>query len=187
MTCIVALETDKGVLMGADSCVSTANEAYVVHRSQSKIFKLCGYLFGFAGVTSVGTLIRHGLAVEPPPRNVNGVERHMMATLIPAIKLLVKDNLPEVAKGKTEDSYWSAFIATRGAIYELAMGEFLLRHARGYAAIGNGGEIALGALHATKQLNIVPRERARAALKAAVEHVEYVRPPFTFIEHGRDD
>ncbi|KAB2588180.1 hypothetical protein F5983_33655 [Streptomyces arboris] len=53
--------------------------------------------------------------------------------------------------------------------------------ADGYAAVGCGDELALGALHATTHLGLAPRARLTAALAAADHHSAGVTGPYTYV------
>lgn len=64
----------------------------------------------------------------------------------------------------------------RGAVWTLAGGWSVHRAAEGYAAVGAGADVAVGALHATRRR--AAAARVLAALQAAAAHCEAVRPPF---------
>ena len=65
-----------------------------------------------------------------------------------------------------------------GRLFE-AQDEFsFLEPSHGYAAIGTGGQVAMGALFATADCGFAPIAQMRAALLAAQEFTPSVREPF---------
>ncbi len=50
--------------------------------------------------------------------------------------------------------------------------------ADGYAAIGTGDDVALGALYATASMGMVLEHRLEVALAASAHHIKDVRGPF---------
>lgn len=56
----------------------------------------------------------------------------------------------------------------------------------GYAAVGSGDSIALGALYATAGMGMKPRRRVKLALRAAERFSAGVRAPFICLAQERD-
>ncbi|MFI6547723.1 hypothetical protein ACIBO9_31230 [Streptomyces prunicolor] len=51
--------------------------------------------------------------------------------------------------------------------------------------MGSGDDLALGALHATAELGLEPRERLTAALRAEDHHSTYVSAPYPHVKTPR--
>lgn len=59
--------------------------------------------------------------------------------------------------------------------------------AGGYAAVGCGQELALGALFATEQTSLRPQERLEVALEAAERFSAGVRAPFAYMSSAEEN
>lgn len=176
MTCIVGIETEDGVIMGADSMAADGSWFAHVRTDAPKVFALREYLFGFTTSFRMGDLLRYHLTLPPPPKS--RVHRHMVTAVIPAIRECLKSGgFATTANGA--EAGGDFLMATRGRLYHVASDYQVGRSAHGYDAAGCGSSIALGALAATGGQE--PRKRLRSALVAAERHSAGVRRPWRFI------
>lgn len=166
MTCIAAIRTPKGTLLGADSAVDFGTHTGLV---DDKLF-LCGGLWaGGAGDALALQYMRHGL--PPLPRKTKdplGTAQRMWAKRLVAIR----EELTSI-----DDSIWGELIIAHPDVLMLATirGE-VLPLTRGYAAIGSGAEYAMAIMH--RLADRPPVERITEAIMTACEFVPgSVRPP----------
>lgn len=172
MTCIVGIETDSGVIMGADSCGSDEN--YHDTYKNPKLFKVGDLLIGWAGPYRMGQIVEYHF--QEPARStewsdfdyiVKGVVVGLMATL--------------VEHGHNiEDEPGRLLVGYNGKLYMIDTGFAALSCAENYAAIGAGEMVAKGVMFAMRK-HKSPKEAVRAALEAAERYCIGVRGPFTIL------
>ncbi len=174
MTCIVGLIDGEDVYLGGDSAVTVGNE--ITPQRQPKVFRNGEFLLGSSGSARIKQLLCYSFT--PPKRPfAKDLESYMATDFLNALRRCFKDAGLARKISEEESYYGSVLIAYRGRLFHLGSNYSMHEAHYGYDAIGNGSEIAKGALYATRSLP--PRERITLALEAAAEHVHYVRPPFT--------
>lgn len=189
MTCIVAVTDDLyGAAIGGDACTSDDwDHARTI--SDPKVFEVGDALVGVSGDWRLTHALRY--AFEPPPHPEGRPDHAYMllswvsqlrATLRLVGALQTKYGVEEIADGGR------ALVVYRGRIYEVGSNLQVVSY-DGYGAIGSGYAVALGALHATRDLDAYDgsaavRNRVRIALEAAAEHTTTVRGPFTVVEQA---
>jgi hypothetical protein len=83
------------------------------------------------------------------------------------------------ARKKDEQEEGGHFlVGVRGRLFEIESDYQVGESLDGYAAIGSGDDVALGALFATHHLGMSPEQRLTLALEAAQHHITSVRAPF---------
>ncbi len=179
MTAIVGLVHDGGVYMGGDSAGVSGWSLTV--RADTKVFHNGPYLFGFTTSFRMGQLIHH--AFDPPkPTQISrrGLERFMSTVFIDALRTCLKDG--GWARKENEREEGGTFlVGVAGQLFVVQDDYQVGQAADGYAAVGCGDQIALGALYATAGMNMSPRTRIRVALQAAERFNAGVRSPFIFL------
>lgn len=90
------------------------------------------------------------------------------------------------SKNNEQEEGGSFLVGVRGRLFEIGEDYQVGELADGYAAVGCGAEIALGALHATVDAGMSLQTRAVAALEAAAHFSTGVRPPFTVVGTAKD-
>lgn len=176
MTCIVGLRTDEGVWVGGDSA-GLAGWSRTI-RADAKVFALEErMLFGFTDSFRMGQLLRYELAL---PRRHPGDDlmEYMVVDFIAAVRTCLKDG--GYARDKSGEEAGGTFIvATEGRIFRVDSDYQVGEPVAPYTAVGCGYDLALGALHATRDISgLTPEDRVRMALEAAAEHSAGVAPPF---------
>jgi hypothetical protein len=131
----------------------------------------------------MGNLLRFSLKVPVQKRNQQDFE-YMCTTFIDTVRrcftkggFLAKDS----GDGGREAGE-QFLVGYRGMLYGVDVDFQVGINARGFDAVGCGGDFAQGALFATRGLGMLSRKRVELALQAAVEFSGGVRPPFILLE-----
>jgi ATP-dependent protease HslVU (ClpYQ) peptidase subunit len=175
MTCVVGVERDGKVVMGADSAGILGLSMTV--RADTKIFRSGEFVMGFTGSFRMGQLLRYSL-VPPTPHDWD-VDRFMVTEFVQS----VRDCLREGGFARNESGVESGgtfLVAIRGRLYRVDCDFQIGRSLDNYDAVGCGEEFALGSLHGSGDLP--PADRVRRALEAAAHHSAGVIPPFHVFE-----
>lgn len=180
MTCIVACRERSGIIvMGCDSHVS---DGHLVKTVPTKIAVHFGgkLLIGCAGAIRMLNLMQHELRFS---------EEEAASAFTPAWihTVLVNKVRDAVIEGNAigEDSGWQfliqggeLLIAMPGALYTMDSGFALTPVTESFAAIGSGGEVAMGALYTTQWTKNDAEYRVIQALTTAAAIAAFVRGPF---------
>jgi ATP-dependent protease HslVU (ClpYQ) peptidase subunit len=176
MTCILGIEHAGGVTMAADSFCG-GSVVLSLPDAHSKLIVGRQHMFAVAGLNRVCDVLRHAVEINYDMSGVN-LDAYIALNLATTLREALEKHCPEAAKTPTEDNNWSVLFAIRGALYWIDSSYNATRFRDGYVALGSGGQVAMGALHATKHHGGDPEDRARHALDAAAEHATGVRRPF---------
>jgi ATP-dependent protease HslVU (ClpYQ) peptidase subunit len=170
MTVIAAIRTPTSILMGGDSARRTDGSIALV--AAPKVFRNGDYLFGVSGSPRLAEILKYEF--RPPRKTVAASWDEFLArSFVPKLKAALGAELGLVDKS-------NILVGTKGGgIFEVTGNWFANQSREQYAAIGSGGDWALGSLHSTRGS---PRGRLLRALKAAAHFNAYVRPPFTILE-----
>ena len=176
MTCIVGVVHVGRAWVGGDSAGSGGNTTTI--RADAKIFANGPFLFGFTSSFRMGQLLRYALVPPPPPSDPAVLDRFMSTTFVDAVRAALKDG-GYASKSSEQESGGCFLVALGGRLWSVQSDYQVAAPADGYASVGSGAEVALGALHAT--VGRGPEERIGAALAAAAYHTSYVRAPFVVL------
>ena len=176
MTCIVGIETDEGVVIGADA--ASVDVGWLSrHASENpKVFANGGFLFGFTTSWRMGQLLQHKFSPPDHPGRLTDMQ-YLCTIWVDAVRICLKDG-GFATKEKEEEKGGNFLIGYRGRLYEVLPDYQIGRTANRYEAVGIGYMLALGALHATAGLPLSPEMRVQKALEAAAHHNAGVCPPF---------
>ena len=172
MTAIVGLVHRRVVYIGGDSAGASGWSLTV--RADAKVFHNTGYLFGFTTSFRMGQLIRYSLK---PPKPTGEIERFMATKFIDAVRDCLKDG-GWARKDSEREEGGTFLVGVRGRLFTVHDDYQVAEAADGYAAVGCGDELALGALFATAGMRIPPERRIETALRAAERFSAGVRGPF---------
>ena len=175
MTCIVAIRNETKVLLGGDSAASGNNR--IVSRRDKKIFKRRGIGFGFAGSFRVGQLIKFQLKIPKHPINIETSEYVVNCLVAEIIKLLKTHKLV-----KNNQMECNLLITYKNHIYKIDSDFQVEVGDDPYAAIGDGADVALGALYALKDSPIIAADKFLIAMSASDRYCTTVSSPFFYIE-----
>ena len=173
MTCIVGLVHNNCVYIGGDS--AGANESFHLHvRADAKVFENGPMVMGFTSSFRMGQLLRWSLKIPKRPRNMP-VEKFMSTAFIDAVrKCLKKGGFAEVKDSR--EGGGTFIVGYDGQLFEVHDDFQVGMNSDGFAAVGSGGQVALGSLYSSRQLR--PEARIRLALEAAERFNAGVRGPF---------
>lgn len=167
MTCIVGFVNDGKVYIGGDT-LGVGGYSKTV-RNDGKVFKNGEFIIGFTSSYRMGQLLRY--AFKPPTRSkdVEDDMEYLVAHFIPAL-------IDAYRKGqylmKKDDAVVGGtfLMGYHGRLYQIEsdfqIGESTLH----YDAVGCGGDLALGAMHVLKDMDIDPETKIKTALQAATVH-----------------
>jgi ATP-dependent protease HslVU (ClpYQ) peptidase subunit len=172
MTAIVGLVHNRTVYIGGDSAGASGWSLTV--RADAKVFHNNGYLFGFTTSFRMGQLIRYALK---PPKPVGETDRFMATTFIDAVRECLKEG-GWARKDSDREEGGTFLVGVRGRLFTIYDDYQVAEAADGYAAVGCGDELALGALFATSGTRMAPQRRIELALRAAERFSAGVRGPF---------
>jgi ATP-dependent protease HslVU (ClpYQ) peptidase subunit len=170
MTTIAAIRTPTSILMGGDSAQHTNGSISLV--ATPKVFFNGDFLFGVAGSPRLAEIVQYEF-VPPPKIQGTSWSQFLTRSFVPQFKTVLGAERDLIEKS-------AVLVGTKGGgIFEINRNWFVVQSQETYAAIGSGGDFALGSFHSTRG---DPRRRLLKALKAAAEFNAYVRPPFTILE-----
>ncbi|HZN70319.1 MAG TPA: hypothetical protein VFC00_01345 [Micromonosporaceae bacterium] len=172
MTAIVGLAERGSVYLGGDSAGVDGMSLAV--RADTKVFRTGRYLFGFTTSFRMGQLIRYSLK---PPKPKGDLEDFMATRFIDALRECLKTG-GWARKENDREEGGTFLVGIRGQLFAVYEDYQIARAADGFAAVGCGNEIALGAMYATARTGLGPRKRIRIALRAAERFSAGVRGPF---------
>jgi len=176
MTCIVGLETDQGVIIGADSAASAGWDGWVTRLK--KVFRRGDFLIGYTSSFRMGQLLQHSLIVEPQKEGQEDLE-FLVTTFIDAVRTCLKDGGFVKVENLVEEG-GRFLVGYRGKLYVISS-DFQVNSSRdGYQAVGCGASYALGNLFNSKAQPA--KTRVRQALKAAAHFSNGVCGPFNILK-----
>ena len=178
MTCIVGVEHETGVYIGGDSATIAGWTLELTGRP--KVFRVGEFLIGAAGSPRVSGLIRHAFAPPPVPAKAKKLDRYMVTEFVPMLRAVLADagaerKMHEVAAVPDSSTF---LVGVRGRLFTI-WSDYQVTHAlHRYSAVGCATDVALGALHALRNMEVSPEDMVWAALGAAEGHNIGVREPF---------
>lgn len=175
MTAIVGLAHGGRVHLGGDSA-GVAGYSLTV-RADSKVFRTGPYVMGFTSSFRMGQLLRWRL---DPPEPEADLERFMATAFVDAVRETLRDG-GWLRKEHEQEEGGTFLVGVGGRLFCLQSDFQVAEAADGYAAVGCGADIALGALYATSSGRKPPRKRLRLALEAAERFSAGVRGPYAFV------
>lgn len=188
MTCIVGIETGDHVVIGGDSA-GVAGYGLTV-RADEKVWARDGFAFGFTSSFRMGQLLRYKLRLPPSRLEVKasddaGCYRWMVTDFVDAVRACLKEG-GYLKTDSGEEKGGTFLVGWHGRLYAIHGDLQVGRAMAGYCGVGCGGEIAEGALYATKGEQ--PDYRVREALRAAAYHSAGVCKPFHIVDtaEGQD-
>jgi ATP-dependent protease HslVU (ClpYQ) peptidase subunit len=178
MTCIAGLTEGGRVYIAGDSAGSNDWHQLTL-RLDKKVFRReeLNMIFGCCGSYRMTQLLHHAFAPPLPAPEEEDLEHYMATTFIDAVRSCFAEG--GFAKKKQEREKGGFFlVGLRGRLFRVESDYQVGESLDGYAAIGSGGNIALGALFVTRHLDLSPEKRLTLALEAAQHHITSVRAPF---------
>jgi ATP-dependent protease HslVU (ClpYQ) peptidase subunit len=178
MTCIVGLRDSGRVIIAGDSAGTAGHQTTI--RVDRKVFSNGPYVMGFTTSFRMGQLLAYALDPPKPPKRSS----HMLGFMVTDFIDSVRDCLTSGGYATKEDNVETGgtfLVGVHGHLYAIDSDYQVGIPSDGYAAVGCGDDIALGALYVTRSSDLTPEERCFAALKAASHHSAGVAAPFHLV------
>jgi len=183
MSCIVAIRNDKGVIMGADSCVSSYYHR-ATPQKEPKIKMVGEYIFGTAGGAREGQIIKNAIATKKYNEK-DDFFYHCINILIPEIKTAL-GQAGCLKKEREIEEFNGEILIGHGTRLMRVGGSFaVIEHIDDFLAIGCGEEWAIGAMYALKKnmKKMSDKEVLENALLAATQYSGFVKGPYHFLQN----
>lgn len=184
MTVIAGIAQGGLVYMGGDSQATASWSATT--RIDRKVWVDGEWVFGYSGGPRVAQLLRWDFD-RPTLKDEQPIEAYLATDFTKAYRTVLREG----GALKTENGIDEADDKTRlmlghaGRLFVIHSDFQVAETTDGYAAIGSGDDLALGALYATRRQRD-PRRRIRIALEAAAKFNIGCGPPFTVADIGGD-
>lgn len=188
MTAIVAVAHGGKVIMGCDSAGTRDWDLRVRAAGDCKIIKFSmmqgAVLVGVSGIARWLSLLKDKFEIPAmtfdPRKATDRESRAYVAAVVDAMHALAKEH-DLIGDDKAIDA--GMLIGFGGMVWIVDSQFGLIEHAPGYAAIGCGDQVALGALYVTAtQSEYTPHRMVTEALEAAEAFSAGVRGPFVVME-----
>lgn len=180
MTAIVGIAEKGRVWLGGDSAASYVGT--ILTKADGKVSRLGEFVVGACGNGITLTILRYSFR---PPKIEGDLDRYMSAKFVCGLRDCLKKH---DALGENSEEGMSSFgdggailVGVRGCLYWIDNVFSVARLIEPYCAIGSGGDLALGALHALKDSKLSAEEKIDIALGAAARFNDSVAPPFTIV------
>jgi ATP-dependent protease HslVU (ClpYQ) peptidase subunit len=176
MTAIVGLADAGAVYIGGDSAGVSGLSLTV--RADAKVFRKGRYLFGFTTSFRMGQLIRYSLKL---PKPAGDLDAFMATAFVDALRKCLKAG-GWATKDNEREEGGTFLVGVQRQLFAVYDDYQVAKAADGFAAVGCGDQVALGALFATAGTGLSPRRRVKSALAAAERFSAGVRGPFVCIK-----
>jgi ATP-dependent protease HslVU (ClpYQ) peptidase subunit len=176
MTCIVGLRDGGRVILGGDSAGTAGHQSQV--RGDRKVFANGPYVMGFTSSFRMGQLLQFALTPPEPPRR--GLLGFMVTDFVDAVRDCLKAG-GYAERDNEVESAGTFLVGVRGHLFTIEDDYQVGIPDSGYAAVGSGDDLALGALYVTSSSDLTPEQRVHAALMASAAHNATVRAPFHLV------
>lgn len=179
MTCIIGLEHEGKVFMGADSAWSNGWEWHKT-AFQKTFFRNQCFLIGVAGAPRFAQLMQYHLQITPQSEIMSD-EEYMVVHFVGQVRQCVRENgFMQTEDGREHIDENRLLVGYKGKCYILESNFQLERRLSGLSAIGSASDYAQAAMVALA--NMQPMARITRSLEICTEFTPNVRPPFRVLE-----
>jgi len=186
VTTLVAVQTDEGVCLAADSQI-TEDNLRTVSTSTPKIIHVGKYLLGITGDSRPGDILAYNWT--PPKYTGADPVLWMGKRVLPSIIAAFKENgYDPYEAGKEKDSGFDYIISFAGNAFHVACDLSFIQSDYGIYGIGSGGQFALGYLYShlgSIKPSTVERHARRAVEIASVLDVNTC-PPIQLVTQSKE-
>lgn len=145
MTTLIAIETDEGVCLAADSQI-TEDNLRTVSTSTPKIIHVGKYLLGITGDSRPSDILTYNWS--PPKYTGADPTQWMGKKVLPSILTAFKENgYDPYDLSKEKDSGFDYIVSFAGNAFHIATDLSFIKSDYGIYGIGSGGAFALGYLY----------------------------------------
>ncbi len=174
MTCIVGIEQDGSVYIGADS--STTSDYETRSTLVQKVFRKGNFIIGYTSSFRMGQILQY--QVEFPIADIYD-EEYMVKYFVESIRSKFKE-YGYARIDNNEETGGCFLVGVQGHLYEIAADYQVNHYLDHIASVGAGSNYALGAMAALEFSG--PNERILKALEVATKFSPYVCSPFKILE-----
>jgi ATP-dependent protease HslVU (ClpYQ) peptidase subunit len=175
MTCIIGLEHGGRVYMGGDS--AAVNNVAIYQTSIRKVFRAGPFMIGWTSSFRMGQILQYQLEVPVQTSDQDDMQ-YMVTVFVEAVYDALKTYRYD--KDREQDSGGTFLAGYNGKLYTVYADYQVQHHIPAIAAVGSGGEFALGAMTALKDMPA--KKRIKQALKAAGAWSDSVCGPYYVME-----
>jgi len=177
MTTIVAVQSNDGVLFGADSQVTASNGRKYSATRMVKITERNDYIIAGSGECAPCDIAQHiWIPPKPTVKDKRDLYHFMIATVVPSLKQCFKDNDYKVNPDDDETAF-SFLVAICGEVFEIADDFSISLDDSGFYGVGSGSGYAIGALHAGATVE--------QALSIAAKNDAFTSAPFIYFNQEK--
>jgi len=174
---IIAVQSNDGVLFGADSQVTAPNGRKYSASRMVKITERNEYIIAGSGECAPCDIAQHiWIPPKPNAKDKKDLYHFIIASVVPSLKQCFKDNDYKINQDDDENAF-SFLIALCGEIFEIADDFSISLDDSGFYGVGSGSSYAIGALHAGATVE--------QALMIAAKNDAFTSPPFVYIEQEK--
>lgn len=151
MTTIIGLQHDNGCLLVADSLVTDASGRKYLHPEMKKLAEHGNFVVGTSGDWQICEVIQHKWNPPvPTAKDKKDLFGFMINKAIPTLRQCLIENGYSFDKSPDEKDgeRFHLLIAVCGHIFDVDEQLSITMSSDGIYAVGSGGDLALGALHA---------------------------------------
>lgn len=179
MTCIVAIKEEGKLYFGADSYLSDSETDIAYPMKSPKVFRNGEFIFAYCGSVRAGKIFQYDLKLPEP--DLNNLDKYMNTEFINALATCATRNKLVTDESEKENDLADLIVGIDGKLFEIQSHVQAIELYVDYMALGSGSKFALGSLHTTSTLEILPKERLRMALEASAAYAMTVGKPFNFL------
>jgi len=175
MTTIVAVQSEDGVIFGADSLVTATRK--FKHPRMVKISQRGQFIIAGAGESAACDIAQH-IWTPPVPTATDKRDFYhfVIAKVVPSLKACFKEHDYKWEE-KGDETKFSFLIAVGGEVFDIADDFAVSLTDTGFYGVGSGSSLAIGALEAGASIE--------DALTIASRHDPYTAAPFLYMEQKK--
>jgi ATP-dependent protease HslVU (ClpYQ) peptidase subunit len=177
MTTIIAVQSDDGVVFGADSQVTAPSGRKYSATRMVKIVERNDYIIAGSGECAPCDIAQHiWIPPKPNAKDKKDLYHFIIASVVPSLKQCFKDNDYKPTSEDDENSF-SFLIAICGEVFEIAEDFSVSLDDSGFYGVGSGSGYAIGALNAGATIE--------QALSIAAKNDAFTSAPFIYFEQTK--
>jgi len=177
MTCIIGLEQDGKVYVGADSLVGNGGWARKELVPNPKIFQKHEIIIAGTGDLRAMQIVKYLINIDHPKKFD---EEYVIKNISEIIRLKFKDIGYSEIKDNCEKSFTYLLVAYKDKMFKINGQYAVSRRKDGLICLGAGEDFAFGAMKAFE--NLEPENRIRKSLEIASYYSGAVMEPFTVLK-----
>ena len=180
MTCIVGIEHNGSVYIGADSA-GVGN--IITPRADIKAFfsKNKEFIYGFTSSFRMGQILQHSFTAPERDKKMKDDFEYLVAVYVPALMECMSER-GYASVNNNRVSGGTFMLGYRGKLYTIDSDFQVGRSLHGYDPVGCGQEMALGSLYTSTKMGVKdPKKILTLALDAASEFSTGVCGPYNFV------